>query len=134
MNDTTRNPDPTTWSEKRLDHCRRALSEEQAVSLAATEQWAHVDRAKAHADWASLYARIAEIIGDAAPASDRAQALVHEHYLIASRFYVPSRLAYVGMSLFYAENDDMRDFHNQFHPRMVRYLGAAIPEYAQRTL
>ena len=37
--------------ERHADRCRRALSDEQARSLAETDGWAHVDKERAHADW-----------------------------------------------------------------------------------
>ncbi len=51
-----------------------------------------------------------------------------------SRFYAPSREAYVGTALFYADNPDMKSFHNAYHPRMVEFLGEAIHAYAHSHL
>jgi hypothetical protein len=134
MSRTTPDEHPPTCSDDYLEECRKALSEEQAASLSATDHWRHVDREKAHSDWDALYRKLAAIIDTAAPTSAEAQELIREHYLVASRFYVPSKAAYIGMSLFYASNDAMRDFHNQYHPEMVRFLGPAILEYAERQL
>ena len=117
-----------------LDQCRAAQRDEQAHSLAKTDNWAHVDKAQAHADFMALYARLAPMIGDNEPASDAIQTLIDEHYKIASRFYVPSRDAYVGTALFYADNPDMRAFHNAYHPRFVEFMGDAVYTYAHSTL
>lgn len=120
--------------ERYLDTCRNSLSEEQSGSLAATDNWAHVDRNAVHEDWKQLYEEIAGQIGVAAPDSAPVQALIVRHYAIACRFYRPSRQAYVGMSLFYAENPPMRDFHNAYHGGMVDFLKAAIRVFSERQL
>ena len=39
-----------------------------------------------------------------------------------------------GMSLFYQENEDMRNFHNAYHLDMVGFLAAAMPIYADENL
>ncbi|MDX2565275.1 TipAS antibiotic-recognition domain-containing protein [Streptomyces sp. TX20-6-3] len=115
------------------DECRRALAEEQAKSLAATDNWAHVDRGQVHQDWAVLYGEITALLdGGCPPWDQRIQELVRRHFDIACRFYVPSRQAYVGMSLFYAENEAMRAFHDSYHPDLVEFLGAAIKVFAEQ--
>ncbi|MFF0378413.1 TipAS antibiotic-recognition domain-containing protein [Actinoplanes missouriensis] len=117
------------------DRCRRALAEEQAASLAATDGWAHVDKDQVHRDWHDLYGEIAAAITAGATPEDAAvQELVGRHYAIASRFYAPSRVAYIGMALLYAEDDGMRTWHNSYHPRMVEFLGAAMLRYAGSAL
>ncbi|MFF9158440.1 TipAS antibiotic-recognition domain-containing protein [Streptomyces sp. NPDC014846] len=69
----------------------------------------------------------------AAPCRDeQIQELVRRHFDIVSRFYTPSREAYVGMSLFYAEDEAMRAFHDSYHPGMVEFLGAAIRVFAEQ--
>ncbi|MEU4562890.1 TipAS antibiotic-recognition domain-containing protein [Actinoplanes sp. NPDC023936] len=119
----------------RAERCRRSLAEEQAASLAATDGWSHVDKDQVHRDWHELYGEIAAAITAGASPQDAAvQELVGRHYAIASRFYAPSRDAYIGMALLYAEDDGMRDWHNSYHPRMVEFLGAAMLRYAESTL
>ncbi|MFI8083542.1 TipAS antibiotic-recognition domain-containing protein [Kitasatospora sp. NPDC086009] len=114
------------------DECRRALAGEQAKSLAETDHWEHVDRDRVHQDWDALYKEIAAVLEGSLPGDPQIQEFVGRHFEIACRFYVPTRKAYVGMALFYAENDDMRDFHNSYHPRMVEFLGEAMGIFAER--
>ncbi|EJE54880.1 TipAS antibiotic-recognition domain-containing protein [Acidovorax sp. CF316] len=68
------------------------------------------------------------------PSSPAIQSLMARHHAIASRFYAPSREAYIGTALFYADNPDMKAFHNAYHPRMVAFLGEAIHTYAHSHL
>lgn len=117
-----------------LETCRSSMNEEQSRSLAATDNWAHVDRHRVHEDWRRLYEEIAARIGVSAPDSAAVQALIGRHYDIACRFYQPSRQAYIGMSLFYCENAAMKEFHNAFHPDMVAFLKPAIRTYAESQL
>ena len=44
---------------------------------------------------------------------------------------MPSREAYIGMALFYRENDDLRNFHNGYHPEVVEFLVPAMTAFAQ---
>jgi len=117
-----------------LDQCRAAQRAEQAQSLAATNHWAHVDKPQAHADFDAFYQELAPLIDANEPASPTVQALMARHCAIASRFYAPSRDAYVGTALFYADNADMKAFHNAYHPRMVEFLGDAVYAYAQQNM
>ncbi|WP_327682294.1 TipAS antibiotic-recognition domain-containing protein [Kitasatospora sp. NBC_00458] len=114
------------------DECRRSMAEEQAKSLAETGDWGHVDREQVHQDWDVLYREIAVGVDGSLPGDRQTQELVRRHFDIACRFYTPSRRAYVGMALFYAEDDAMRDFHNSYHPRMVEFLGDAMRIFADR--
>ena len=117
-----------------LEQCRLALTTEQAKSLAETENWSHVDKQQAHVDWDLLYKDLSSLIDEASPSSSEVQPLMARHYSIASRFYSPSREAYIGMGLFYRDNPDMKAYHNAYHPKMVDFLGEAIYAYAQRNL
>ena len=110
------------------------MNAEQAKSLAATANWAHVDRQKVHQDWDVLYKELAPMLDSKPPEAPEVQALIAQHYAIASRFYSPSSRAYVGMALFYQENDGMRDFHNAYHPGMVEFLGDAVHAFAEAKL
>lgn len=114
-----------------LEKCRSAMSTEQAVSLAATSNWSHVDRQKVHQDWDALYKQLVQMVDHEAPDAPAVQELIAQHYAVASRFYVASGHAYVGMALFYQENDDMRAFHNAYHPGMVEFLGDAVYAFAK---
>ncbi|MFJ9811079.1 TipAS antibiotic-recognition domain-containing protein [Streptomyces sp. NPDC101158] len=115
------------------DQCRRALAEEQARSLAETNGWEHVDRERVHQDWDVLYREITVFLdGGCLPGDEQVQELVRRHFDVVCRFYVPSREAYVGMSLFYAEDEAMRAFHDSYHPRLVEFLGAAIKVFADQ--
>ena len=127
--DSTRHID-----ERDADRCRRSLREEQARNLAETDGWAHVDKDRVHADWDALYSEIAASLDATRPEDDRAQELIGRHFEIASRFYAPTREAYIGMALLYAEDAAMREFHNAYHPRMVEFLGPAMREFAGRRL
>ena len=124
---------PTT-SPNYLFECRQALSAEQARSLSETNNWAHVNRQQVHADWDALYKELAPLIGRLAPESVGVQALIGRHYSLVSRFYIPSRQAYIGMSLFYAENEAMKSFHDSHHIGMVNFLAEAIPVFARKHL
>ncbi|EPX60398.1 hypothetical protein D187_001885 [Cystobacter fuscus DSM 2262] len=117
-----------------LQQCRDAQAREQAASLIATNQWAHVDKAQAHHDFQRLYGELAPLIGYSEPSSPAVQQLMARHYAIASRFYPASRQAYVGTALFYAENADMKAFHDAYHPRLVEFLGEAMFVYAHSEL
>lgn len=117
-----------------LDQCRAAQRAEQAQSLASTNNWSHVDKPQAHADFDAFYKELAPLIDTNEPASLTIQALMAKHYAIVSRFYAPSRDAYVGTALFYEDNADMKAFHNGYHPRMVEFLGDAVCVYAQANL
>lgn len=117
-----------------LDQCRAAQRAEQERSLATTDNWAHVDKPKVHADFDAFYKELAPLIDANAPESETIQALMDKHFAIVARFYVPSRDAYVGTALFYADNADMKAFHNTYHPRMVEFLGDAAYTYALQNL
>ncbi len=110
------------------------MAAEQKKSLAETQNWSHVDKQQAHIDWDALYKELAPLVDDFLPSSIEVQAFMSRHYSIASRFYAPSREAYIGMGLFYRDNPDMKAFHNAYHPKMVEFLGDAIYTYAQRNL
>lgn len=116
--------------EQYADECRQALAREQARSLSETDDWGHVDRDRVHRDWDVLYKELATHLDGSLPEDRHVQELVHRHFEIACRFYTPSREAYAGMALFYAENGPMREFHNSYHPRMVDFLGEAMRVYA----
>jgi hypothetical protein len=117
-----------------LQECRTALKAEQASSLSDTNNWAHVNREQVHADWDALYKELAPVMQCRPPSAPEVQALIAKHYSIVSRFYVPSKEAYIGMSLFYGENEAMKSFHDAYHPSMVDFLAEAIPIYAQKHL
>ena len=117
-----------------LAQCRNALNAEQAKSLSETDNWSHVNKQQVHIDWDVVYKRLATLLDGSQASSSPIQEIMAQHYAIASRFYVPSREAYIGMSLFYNDNKDMKDFHNAYHPNMVKFLGEAIYVYAQRNL
>lgn len=117
-----------------LEQCKQAMTIEQTQSLAETGNWSHVDKQQAHIDWDALYKELASLVDDALPSSSEIQSFMSHHYSIASRFYAPSREAYIGMGLFYRDNPDMKAFHNACHPKMVDFLGEAIYAYAMRNL
>ena len=117
-----------------LEQCRHALATEQTKSLAETENWSHVDKQQVHVDWDILYKDISLFVDEVPPSSPEIQSLMARHYSIASRFYPPSRDAYIGLGLFYQDNPDMKAYHNAYHPNMVDFLGEAIYAYAQRNL
>ncbi|GAT71084.1 transcriptional regulator [Planomonospora sphaerica] len=120
--------------ERYADLCRRSLAEEQARSLAATGGWAHVDKDRVHKDWHDLYSEMASSLAGARPADDHIQLFVERHFEIASRFYVPTKEAYLGMAILYAEDSAMKEFHNSYHPEMVDFLGGAMYAYAEKRL
>ena len=114
--------------------CRDALAAEQAASLAKTAGWSHVDKEQVHSDWDVLYRSLATARAGASPSAPHIQELIAQHYATACRFYVPSREAYIGMSLFYGENFEMRTFHNSYGPDLVAFLSQAMQHYARQTL
>ena len=99
-----------------------------------TDGWAHVDREQVHSDWDLLYRSLATVCDEQEAGSAAVQELIGQHYAIASRFYVPSKEAYIGMSLFYAENLEMRAFHDQYGLRLVDFLPEAMRLFAERSL
>lgn len=114
-----------------LSLCRSSREREQSESLAATDNWAHVDKAKVHADWDTLYKEIAPLIASGAMAdAPEVQALVARHHAIISRFYEPSREGYIGLGLFYQEDTSMREFHNSYHSQLADYMRDAICVFA----
>ncbi len=117
-------------SSEYLEECRQTLASEQAKSLAETNNWSHVDKAQVHLDWETLYNKIASHIDTCTPTSQEAQDLIAQHFSIASRFYRPNKKAYIGLALFYDENQDMNTYHNAYHPKMTHFLGDAILCYA----
>ena len=117
-----------------LQECKTALDAEQARSLAETDNWSHVDKLKVHLDWDALYKELAPLLDRLLPSSPEIQAIMARHYTIVSRFYAPSQKAYIGMSLFYRENQDMKAFHSAYHPNMVEFLTEAMPIYAHENL
>jgi len=117
-----------------LEQCRQALTAEQTKSLAETENWSHVDKTQTHIDWDVLYKELTPLIDGSLPSSPEVQTIIARHYSIASRFYLPSQKAYIGMALFYRDNPDMKAFHNAYHLKMVDFLGEAIFFYANRNL
>ena len=124
-------PEHKTLSRDYLQTCRDALTREQAVSLAETNGWAHVDREQVHADWQVVYRELAHGLDQRSPDEARTQDLIRRHHEIACRFYEPTPEAYIGMALFYRENEAMRAFHNAYHPDLVEFLVRAITTFAQ---
>lgn len=114
--------------------CKSALNLEQSHSLSSTDNWAHVNRELVHQDWDLLYKKLANYIDKTVVNDENVQMLMKEHFDIACRFYTPSKEAYIGMGIFYKENDDMKAFHNAYHPQMVDYLGDAMVHYANNNL
>jgi hypothetical protein len=114
--------------------CRDALNDEQAKSLADTDNWSHVNKQQVHSDWDALYKELTPMIQRLPAAAPEIQAMMARHYGIVSCFYAPSKLAYIGMSLFYRENSDMKSFHNGYDANMVDFLGQAMPIYAEKHL
>jgi hypothetical protein len=53
---------PKTFTAEYLQACRVALGTEQAASLAATDNWSHVDKAQVHQDWDALYRELTPLI------------------------------------------------------------------------
>jgi hypothetical protein len=117
-----------------LQECRAALSAEQTQSLSETDNWSHVDKQQVHLDWEVLYKDLTSLMQHLPPSSPDVQAIMARHYGIAARFYKPSKHAYIGMSLLYAENQDMKAYHNAYHPNMVAFLAEAMPIYADENL
>jgi hypothetical protein len=117
-----------------LQECREALSSEQMKSLTETDNWSHVDKQQVHIDWDALYKELTPLMQQLPPSAPDIQAIMARHYSIVSRFYAPSKQAYIGMSLFYSENQDMKDFHNAYDPKMVEFLTEAMPIYAHEHL
>lgn len=81
-----------------------------------------------------LYRKLAPLIDQLPPCAPAVQALIAEHYSIATRFYTPSQQAYIGLGLFYDDDPDMKDYHNAYHRGMVTFLGEAISIYAKAHL
>lgn len=117
-----------------LQECRSVLHAEQTKSLAETANWSHVDKQQIHLDWDALYKILAPMVQNSLPSSPEIQSVMARHYAIASRFYVPSKKAYIGMGLYYQENPDMNAFHNAYHPDMAQFLSEAICIYAHHNL
>lgn len=117
-----------------IDSCKKALKEEQEKSLLETNNWSHVNKEEVHKNWNLLYAKIAEELDTLNPLDTKAQDFISEHYKIVSVFYKPSKEAYIGMSLFYKEDEGMKTFHKSFHIKMLDFLEEAISIYAYKNL
>jgi hypothetical protein len=59
----------------------------------------------------------------------KTQKIIAKHYEISSRFYVPSKEAYIGARLFVIENGKFISYHNGFHPNLAGYLSNAMCIY-----
>lgn len=121
-------------NDKYLNTCRESLQNEQNVSLEATNNWEHVDREKVHNNWNILYKDLAKGIDSYQPDDLNIQIMIKKHYEIACEFYTPSKEAYIGMGLFYNDNEDMKKYHNTYHPKMVDFLLDAMTFYAKENL
>ena len=131
MTTYTTNQHPFAFTSDYLSVCKSSREREQSESLAASNNWEHVDKAQVHADWDILYKELAPLIAsDAMADSSEVQALVARHHAIFSRFYEPSREGYIGLGLFYQEDPSMRAFHNTYHPHLADYLKDAICVFA----
>lgn len=117
-----------------LQACRAALAHEQARSLAETNNWSHVDKPQIHLEWNALYRELTPLMQRMPPSAPEIQAVMARHYAIVARFYPPSKQAYIGMSLYYGENEDMKNFHNSYDAGMVEFLAQAMPIYAEAHL
>lgn len=126
--------DQIEYSNEYQEQCRLALDKEKNKSLKETNNWEHVDRDNVHKDWATLFTKLAEMVDTYSPPDQDVQKIVSEHYKITSRFYKPSKEAYIGTSLFVIENDDFLKYHNSFHPKLAEFLGAAMRVFAERNL
>jgi len=117
-----------------LNSCRDTLKAEQEKSLLETNNWAHVNKDDVHKKWNVLYVKISKEL-DILIAQDKiAQDFIKEHYELVCSFYEPSKKAYIGMSLFYKEDENMKLFHNSYHIKMLDFLEEAIYIYAQKNL
>jgi TipAS antibiotic-recognition domain len=81
---------PKTFTAEYLQACRVALSTEQAASLAATDNWSHVDKAKVHQDWDALYQELTPLMQHLSPDAPEIQAIMAK----ASLHWHESALAY----------------------------------------
>ncbi|WP_248761251.1 TipAS antibiotic-recognition domain-containing protein [Pseudarthrobacter sp. SSS035] len=117
-----------------LQSCREALAHEQALSLEASNGWAHVDRDVVHAEWDAVYRDLARNLDTSDPMDAASQDLIRKHYNVACLFYTPSKEAYIGMALFYEENKELNAFHATYHPGLVAFLNVAIRAYSARNL
>lgn len=117
-----------------LEKCRSSLKFEQTNSLAETNNWEHVNKQQVHIDWDILYKEFALLIDNSKASDKNVQSLMERHFEITCRFYRPSREAYIGLALFYNDNQAMKDFHNSYHPKMVAFLGDSISIYAHENL
>lgn len=131
MTTNTTNQHPSAFTSEYLSVCKRSREREQSESLAASNNWGHVDKAQVHADWDVLYKELVPLIASGALAdSTEVQALVAKHHAIISRFYEPSREGYIGLGLFYQEDPSMREFHNSYHPQLAAYWKDAMCVFA----
>jgi hypothetical protein len=95
--------------ERYADLCRRSLGESRPEVSRRPAAGRTSTRTKSTADWDALYSEIADSLDDARPKDDRTQALIENHFKIASRFYSPTREAYIGMAMLYSEDAGMKD-------------------------
>jgi DNA-binding transcriptional MerR regulator len=94
------------------------------------EQWLENKR---EAD--ALYAELAVAINkNLAPSSIEVQALIKKHYQMTTKFWIPTRESYIGLSQLYGSHPDFVKFYNDIHPKLLDFLVEAMKIFAEREL
>ncbi len=65
---------------------------------------------------------------------DDVQKLIKRHHAWVSVFWVPNRVAYIGLGQSYCENGGFRGFYNKYDSRLVAFLAMGMKIYAEMDL
>lgn len=68
------------------------------------------------------------------PDSEVVQKIIHRHYLLQGRFYDLTPDVYIGLSELYAQHPDFKKFFEVYHPKMIKFIAAAIQFYVNKNL
>jgi len=68
------------------------------------------------------------------PDSSEVQTIIEQHYQMTQKFYDVSKEVYIGLTDLYAEHPDFKKFFDVYHPKMIKFIGAAMRYYANKNL
>jgi DNA-binding transcriptional MerR regulator len=82
-----------------------------------------------------LYEKLVSAIeADLDPASSEVQKIIKKHYHMTSQFWIPNRESYIGLSELYGSHPDFVKFYDNLHPKLLKFLAAAMKIFAEREL
>jgi len=82
-----------------------------------------------------IYAKLAESIDQGlSPESPQVQALIDAHYKMTTKFWIPNKESFIGLSEFYKSHPDFEKYYDAIHPQLLEFLSAAMKIYAEEKL